>query len=165
MPPIAVPDQLATTSDLAYDGRQAIADALNPLVADAFALYLKTKNFHWHVSGPHFRDYHLLLDEQADQLLEITDQLAERSRKLGQATIHSIGEVSRKQSISDDDRAFVEPREMLRTLMDDNRSLADRMRRAHQVCESAGDVASTSLLETFIDEAERRVWFLFEAAR
>ena len=165
MPPVAVPEQLATRSDLDGDARQKVADALNPLVADAFALYVKTKNFHWHVSGNHFRDYHLLLDEQADQLIEITDVLAERSRKLGQATIHSIGEVARLQRVSDDDRAYVEPREMLQVLMDDNRALVERMRRAHDVCHAAGDVASTSLLETFIDEAERRTWFLYEAAR
>jgi starvation-inducible DNA-binding protein len=165
MSPVAVPEQLATRSDLASDARQRIADALNPLVADAFALYVKTKNFHWHVSGSHFRDYHLLLDEQAGQVIETTDVLAERSRKLGQATIHSIGEIARLQSVRDDDRPFVEPREMLQVLMDDNRGLTERMRRAHDVCVTAGDVASTSLLETFIDEAERRTWFLYEAAR
>ncbi|HZV53163.1 MAG TPA: DNA starvation/stationary phase protection protein [Candidatus Dormibacteraeota bacterium] len=164
MSQVPVAEQLATPSDLAGDARRSVAEALNPLVADAFALYLKTKNFHWHVSGPHFRDYHLLLDEQADQVLAVTDVLAERSRKLGQPTIHSLGEVARLRRITDDDRAFVEPQEMLRILMDDNRALAERMRRAHQACEAAGDVASTSLLETFIDEAERRVWFLYEAS-
>ncbi|HZU16709.1 MAG TPA: DNA starvation/stationary phase protection protein [Candidatus Dormibacteraeota bacterium] len=164
MSQVPVAERLATPSDLAGKARRSVAEALNPLVADAFALYLKTKNYHWHVSGPHFRDYHLLLDEQAEQVLAVTDLLAERARKLGQLTVHSIGEVARLQRIEDDDRAFVEPAEMLRILMDDNRALAEHMRRAHQACESAGDVASASLLETFIDEAERRVWFLYEAA-
>ncbi|HLH68600.1 MAG TPA: DNA starvation/stationary phase protection protein [Candidatus Dormibacteraeota bacterium] len=165
MPQTPVSERLATPSDLAEDARRSVAEVLNPLVADAFALYLKTKNFHWHVSGAHFRDYHLLLDEQAEQVLAITDALAERSRKLGQPTLHSIREVDRLRQIPDDDRAFVEPDEMLRILMADNQALAERMRHAHRVCEAAGDVASTSLLETFIDEAERRVWFLYEASK
>jgi starvation-inducible DNA-binding protein len=162
---VGVPERLATPSDLDQDARSAVADALNPLVADAFALYLKTKNYHWHVSGPHFRDYHLLLDEQGDQILAITDVLAERCRKLGQPTLHSIGEVSRLQRVTDDDRADVPPTEMLRSLMEDNQGLATHMRRAHQVCNEAGDVATASLLETFIDEAERRIWFLYEATK
>ncbi len=139
-----------------------MAAALNPLIADAFALYVKIKNFHWHVSGAHFRDYHLLLDKHAEQVLEMTDVLAERSRKLGQTTIHSIGEISRLQRVADDDRSFVEPIEMMRVLMTDNQDLGQRMRRAHQVCAEAGDVATTSLLENFIDDAERRTWFLSE---
>ncbi|HKF76878.1 MAG TPA: DNA starvation/stationary phase protection protein [Candidatus Dormibacteraeota bacterium] len=159
----AVPRQLAVPSDLDAAGRRAAAEALNPLVADAFALYVKVKNFHWHVSGPHFPDYHRLLDRQAEQVMNMTDALAERSRKLGQATIHSVGEIARLQRVQDDDRMFVEPFEMLRILMTDNRDLAERMRAAHRVCAEAGDVASTSLLENFIDEAERRTWFLFEA--
>ena len=159
-----VPEQLESSTNLREEARASVADALNPLVADAFALYLKSKNYHWHVSGPHFRDYHLLLDEQADQIFDITDVLAERCRKLGRQTLHSISEVVRMQRVADDDRAFVEPREMLSGLMGENRALAERMRRAHRVCEEAEDVASTSLLENFIDEAERRTWFLNEAA-
>ena len=159
MTSIAVPKQLATLSDLPETSRQSVAEAVNPLVADAFALYVKTKNYHWHLSGPHFRDYHLLLDEHADQIFEITDVLAERSRKIGQTTVHSIGEIARLQRVADD-----EPADMLRSLMDENRGLAQRMREAHQVCDEAGDVATTSLLENFIDEAERRAWFLYEAA-
>jgi len=158
----AVPKQLAVPSDLDVEGRRSVAAALNPLVADAFALYVKTKNFHWHVSGPHFRDYHRLLDRHAEQVLDMTDVLAERSRKLGQTTIHSIGEISRLQRVQDDDRPFVEPVEMLRILMNDNRDLGERMRSAHRVCADAGDVASTSMLENFIDDTERRTWFLSE---
>jgi starvation-inducible DNA-binding protein len=158
----AVPKQLAVFSDLDMQGRRSVAAAVNPLVADAFALYLKTKNFHWHMSGPHFRDYHRLLDRHAKQLIEITDVLAERSRKLGELTLHSIGEVSRLQRVRDDDRPFVEPAEMLRILMADNHELAKRMRGAHEVCADADDVATTNLLETFIDQAERRAWFLHE---
>ena len=157
-----IPKQLAVPSDLDQEACRSAAAALNPLVADTFALYLKTKNFHWHVSGAHFREYHKLLDKQASQLLDTTDVLAERSRKLGQPTIHSIGEIMRMQRVRDDDRAFVEAAEMMRVLVGDNRDLAERMRDAHKVCASAGDVASTALLETFIDEAERRTWFLFE---
>jgi len=156
------PQQLAVPSDLDTEGRRSVAAALNPLIADAFALYVKIKNFHWHVSGAHFRDYHLLLDKHAEQVLEMTDVLAERSRKLGQTTIHSIGEISRLQRVADDDRSFVEPIEMMRVLMTDNQDLGQRMRRAHQVCAEAGDVATTSLLENFIDDAERRTWFLSE---
>src|SRR5260221_2554423 len=142
---------------------ESIARALNPLVADVLALYLKTKNFHWHMSGPHFRDYHVLLDKQAEQIIEMTDVLAERSRKLGQETIHSVGEVARLQRVQDDDRAFVEPAEMLRVLVVDNRDLAQRMRGAHRVCDAAGDLARASILGNFIGETERRTWFLFEA--
>ena len=158
-----VPAPLATPSDLSAAARQSVAGALNPLVADAFALYVKTKNYHWHVSGPHFRDYHRLLDKHADQVMGMTDELAERSRKLGQPTIHSIGEISRESRVEDDDRTFVEPAEMLGILARENRDLAERMRRAHEVCDRGGDVASASILETFIDETERRTWFLYEA--
>jgi starvation-inducible DNA-binding protein len=158
------PAQLATPSKLPSRRCESIAAALNPLVADAFALYLKTKNFHWHMSGPHFRDYHLMLDDHGESLLEMTDVLAERARKLGQATIHSIGEVSLMQRVQDDDRLYVEPVEMLRILMTDNQDLSERVRDAHRVCEEAQDVATASLLETFIDDAERRTWFLYEAS-
>src|SRR5919108_2776012 len=133
---------LATRTDLSAAATKDIAAAMNAILADAFALYVKTKNYHWHISGPHFRDYHLLLDEQADQIFEITDVLAERCRKLGRPTLHSIGEVGRLQRVADDDRAFVEPREMLAGLMAENHALAERMRSAHQVCEEGGDVAS-----------------------
>ena len=142
-----------------------IAAALNALLADFFALYLKTKNFHWHVSGPHFRDYHLLLDEQADQLLATTDAMAERVRKIGSATLRSIGHVSRLQRVVDNDAGYVSPPEMLAELGEDNAQVSRRMREAHALCDTHGDVASASFLEGWIDEAERRVWFLFEAGR
>jgi len=158
----AAPRQLAVPTDLDQDACQSVAAALNPLVADALALFVKTKNFHWHMSGPHFREYHRLLDKHAVQLLEMTDVLAERSRKLGQPTLRSIGEINRLQRLRDDDRPFVEPAEMMRVLMTDNRDFTQRLRDAHQVCVSAGDVASSALLETFIDESERRTWFLYE---
>lgn len=153
---------LATPNGLGDIARDAISAAINPLVADAFALYVKTKNFHWHMSGSHYRDYHLLFDEQADQIFAMIDVLAERIRKLGGLTIHSIGEISEKQSVKDDDDTFVEPKEMVRRLMEDNKKFADRMRKAHEVCEEHEDVATTSILEIFIDETERRTWFLFE---
>src|ERR1700746_317455 len=139
-----------------------IAEALNALLADFFALYLKTKNFHWHVSGPHFRDYHLLLDEQADQIYATTDPIAERVRKLGGTTLRSIGHVARLQRVSDNDADFVTPDDMLAELREDNGQLAARMREVHALCDEHGDVATASLLENWIDEAERRVWFLFE---
>ncbi len=154
--------KLATPSDLSEKGRQDIEEAINPLVADAFALYVKTKNFHWHMSGSHFRDYHLLFDEQADQIYAIIDVLAERVRKLGKTTIRSISHIHRLQNIKDDDDSFVEPKEMLQRLMKDNQDYAKRMRAAHKVCEKYNDVATSSLLEVFIDETERRTWFLFE---
>jgi starvation-inducible DNA-binding protein len=160
----AVPPPLATPSDLGANAVRDIAAAINLILADIFALYLKTKNFHWHMSGPHFRDCHLLLDEQSDQILAMTDELAERVRKLGGLTLHSIGEISRLQRISDNDAPYVEPHDMLAELREDNASLAKRMREAHGVCDEAGDVATASLLETFIDEAERRAWFLYEAS-
>lgn len=155
--------KLAPPKDLSEKGRQEIAERLNPLVADAFALYVKTKNFHWHLSGPHFRDYHLLFDEQADQIFAIIDILAERVRKLGGTTILSIGHIGRLQNINDDNEAFVAPEKMLQRLMEDNQEYAKRMRAAHKVCEKYNDVATSSLLEVFIDETERRTWFLFEA--
>jgi starvation-inducible DNA-binding protein len=142
-----------------------IAGALNAVAADVFALYLKTKNFHWHMSGPHFRDYHLLLDEHGDQLMAATDPIAERVRKIGGTTLRSIGHISRLQRVLDNDAEFVTPADMLAELYDDNRQLTGRLRAAHAVCDEHGDVASTSLIENWIDEAERRAWFLFEAGR
>jgi starvation-inducible DNA-binding protein len=142
-----------------------ISAALNALLADFFALYLKTKNFHWHVSGPHFRDYHLLLDEQATQLFDTTDVIAERVRKVGGTTLRSIGHIARLQRVLDNDAEFVTPLDMLAELREDNQRLTDRMREVHGVCDEHGDVATASLLEVWIDEAERRAWFLFEATR
>ncbi len=156
---------LDTPTDLDHEGTRLIAGALNPILADVFALYLKTKNFHWHMSGPHFRDYHLLLDEHGDQIFAMTDPIAERIRKLGQDTIHSIGQISRLQRISDNDAPYVEPSDMLAELREDNKTLAARLREAHNVCEQYRDVATTSLIEIWIDETERRTWFLFEASR
>jgi starvation-inducible DNA-binding protein len=156
---------LATPTDLSENGVKAIAAALNGLAADAFALYLKTKNFHWHMSGPHFRDYHLLLDEHGDQIYAMVDPLAERVRKLGQTTLRSIGHIAKLQTIKDNDLPFVGPLDMLRDLEADNRSYIASMRKAHELCDDAGDVASASLLEVWIDETERRTWFLFEATR
>src|SRR5690349_19647152 len=147
---------LRTPSYLGANAVQGIADALNALLADMFALYLKTKNFHWHVSGPHFRDYHLLLDEQADQIFATTDPIAERVRKLGGTTMRSIGHIGRLQRVSDNDAEFVTPLDMLAELREDNARLADRMRETHGVCDEHGDVATASLLEVWIDEAERR---------
>lgn len=160
-----IPPKLATPNGLKEKGRLEIAEAINPLVADAFALYVKTKNFHWHLSGPHFRDYHLLFDEQGDQILAMVDVLAERLRKLGQTTIHSIGHIRRLQNIKDDDEEFVEAKEMVLRLMNDNKGFSERLLKAHGVCERHQDFASTSILEIFIDETERRVWFLFEMSR
>jgi starvation-inducible DNA-binding protein len=156
---------LATPTDLGDNARAEIAAAINTLLADTFALYLKTKNFHWHMSGPHFRDYHLLLDEQSDQIFAMTDVLAERVRKLGGLTLHSIGEIGRMQRVQDNDAAFVEPSAMLAELRDDNSAMARHMREAHDVCDERKDVATASFLEVFIDETERRAWFLFEAAQ
>jgi starvation-inducible DNA-binding protein len=156
---------LDTPTDLPPAAVSKISEALNVLLADAFALYLKTKNFHWHISGRHFRDYHLLLDEQSDAIFATTDQLAERVRKIGSATVKSIGQVAKLQTIKDNNEAYVPPREMLRELMEDNKHVAAAMRKAHEVCDEHGDVASASLLEVFIDETERRTWFLFEASR
>jgi starvation-inducible DNA-binding protein len=156
---------LDTPTDLPPAAVDKISAALNVLLADAFALYLKTKNFHWHISGRHFRDYHLLLDEQSEAIFATTDQLAERVRKIGGATLKSIGQIAKLKTIKDNDEDYVPPREMLRELMEDNKHVAAAMRKAHEVCDEAGDVASASLLEVFIDETERRTWFLFEASR
>jgi len=156
---------LDTPKGLGSEATRDISAAMNTLLADFFALYMKTKNFHWHVSGPHFRDYHLLLDEHADQLYATTDPIAERVRKLGGITLHSIGHIARLQRISDNDADFVTPLDMLAELREDNQRLSARMRETHNVCDEYGDVATASLLEVWIDEAERRAWFLFEATR
>ncbi len=156
---------LDTPTDLSHTAVKEISAALNGLLADAFALYLKTKNFHWHVSGPHFRDYHLLLDEQADQIFATTDELAERVRKVGGTTLRSIGDIAQHQSIKDNDSPFVAPNDMLRELTADNKAMAAAMRKAHQVADKHEDAATAGLLETFIDATERRTWFLFEACR
>jgi starvation-inducible DNA-binding protein len=156
---------LDTPTDLTSAATKDISGALTVLLADMFALYLKTKNFHWHMSGPHFRDYHLLLDEQGDQIFAATDAMAERVRKIGGTTLRSIGQISRLQRLLDNDADFVTPRDMLAELRDDNKQLAGFMRAAHTVCDEHEDVASASLLENWIDEAEQRTWFLFEAAR
>lgn len=155
---------LATPSDLGANATRDIAAALNGLLADVFGLHMKTKNFHWHMSGPHFRDYHLMLDEQATELFAMTDALAERVRKVGHLTMHSIGEIARTQRFSDNDAPFVTPQAMLAELREDNGVLAKRMREAHGMVDEQKDVASASLLEVFIDEAERRAWFLYEAS-
>jgi starvation-inducible DNA-binding protein len=154
-----------TPTDLGSNATKDISAALNALLADMFALYLKTKNFHWHVSGPNFRDYHLLLDDQAAQLYATTDVIAERVRKVGGATIRSIGHIARLQRVLDNDADYVSPLDMLAELRDDNKQLAARMRETHGVCDEHGDVATASLLENWIDEAEQRVWFLFETSR
>jgi starvation-inducible DNA-binding protein len=156
---------LDTPTDLPPAAADKIAAALNVLLADAFALYLKTKNFHWHVSGRHFRDYHLMLDEQSDAIFATTDQLAERVRKIGGATLRSIGQVSKLQTIKDNNESYVPPGEMLRELMEDNKHVASAMRKAHKLCDDHQDSGTAGLLETFIDETERRTWFLFEASR
>src|SRR5262249_48429216 len=156
---------LATRTDLSRAAVKDISGAMNAILADVFALYVKTKNFHWHMSGHHFRDYHLLLDEQADQLFAMTDPIAERVRKIGGLTLHSIGEIARTQRVLDNDAEYVEPLDMLAELTDDNKTLTARLREAHNVCEEHRDVATTSLIEVWIDEAERRTWFLFETTR
>jgi len=156
---------LATPTGLGHEAARDIAGGLNLLVADTFSLHLKTKNFHWHVSGPNFRDLHLLLDEQSDELFAIIDPAAERVRKLGGRTIRSIGHVARLQRVLDNDSEFVSPNDMLAELRDDNMQMAARMRSLHALCDEHGDVSTASLLETWIDEAERRVWFLFETTR
>jgi len=156
---------LATPTDLKPNAVRDLAGELNILLADMFGLYLKTKNFHWHVSGPHFRDYHLLLDEQSEQIFATTDAIAERVRKIGATTLRSIGHVSRLQRVLDNDADFVTPMDMLAELRDDNKQLTGRMREIHDLCDEGGDVATASLLEVWIDEAERRTWFLFEATR
>ena len=156
---------LATPSDLASNATADIAGALAALLADTFALYLKTKNFHWHMSGPHFRDYHLLLDEQGEQIFAMTDAIAERARKVGGTTIRSIGHIARLQRLSDNDADFVTPTDMIAELRDDNQRLVSFMRAVHETCAEHNDVATTSLLEVWIDETERRAWFLFEIGR
>ena len=156
---------LDTPTDLPHEAVEKISASLNKLLADAFALYVKTKNFHWHVSGRHFHDYHLMLDEQSEAIFATTDQLAERVRKLGGVTLRSIGQISKQQSIKDNDEEYVPPREMLRELMEDNKHVAAAMRKAHELCDEHKDTGTASLLETFIDETERRTWFLFEASR
>jgi starvation-inducible DNA-binding protein len=156
---------LDTPTDLDQKAVDAISKALNGVLADSFALYLKTKNFHWHVSGPHFRDYHLMLDEQAADIFASTDPLAERVRKIGGATLRSIGDIARHQTIEDNDEDYVGPSEMLRELMNDNKKVAGAMRDAHEVADENDDVATASLLENYIDATEKRTWFLFEASR
>jgi starvation-inducible DNA-binding protein len=157
---------LDTPTDLDHEAVEAVSEALNRLLADSYALYLKTKNFHWHVSGPHFRDYHLLLDEQAADILGTTDDMAERVRKIGGTTLRSIGHVARLQSVVDDnDDDFVPPVTMLKELMDDNKKVAAAMRKAHEICDEHEDIATASLIEVWIDQTEKRTWFLFEAAR
>ena len=156
---------LETLTDLTREATRDISGAMNAILADVFALYLKTKNFHWHMSGHHFRDYHLLLDEHAEQLFAMTDVIAERVRKIGGLTLHSIGEISRTQRVLDNDADYVEPLDMLAELMDDNKTLAARLREAHNVCDEHRDVATASFIEVWIDETERRAWFLFETTR
>ncbi|MDR6788864.1 starvation-inducible DNA-binding protein [Sphingomonas sp. BE138] len=156
---------LETPTDLARNDTRTVADALNAALADSYALYLKTKNFHWHVSGPHFRDYHLLLDDQATQILGVTDAIAERVRKTGNTTLRSIGDISRRQSIKDNDRDFVPAAEMLAELRDDNLTLVERFREVKQASEEAGDNATSGIVDDWTDQAEERAWFLFEASR
>ncbi|HVT26849.1 MAG TPA: DNA starvation/stationary phase protection protein [Lacipirellulaceae bacterium] len=156
---------LATPTDLSQKGVAAVGEELKPLLADVFALYLKTKNFHWHMSGPHFRDYHLLLDEQAEQIFAMTDEIAERARKLGATTLRSIGDISRHQRLQDNDDAFVAPHDMLAELADDNQQLTRSLRKVHAVCDESNDVATASMIEVWIDQTERRTWFLFESVR
>ncbi len=164
MAPPATP-RLKTPSDLGDNARKDIAGAVNALLADAFALYIKTKNFHWHVSGPHFRDYHLLLDDQAAEILATTDELAERVRKIGGNTIRSIGDIKSKTRILDNDAAYVSPEDMLAELRDDTQRVITAMRQTHELCDEHNDVATASLLENYIDAAEKRVWFLYEIGR
>ncbi len=156
---------LRTPTDLGAEARVDIAAALTGLLADMFALCLKTKNFHWHMSGPHFRDYHLMLDEQGDEIYATTDVIAERARKVGGTTLRSIGHIQRLQRLADNDADYVTPEDMLAELADDNRRLTGFLRATHAVCEAHNDVASTSLIENWIDEAERRTWFLYESTR
>lgn len=156
---------LITPTDLGAKATRDISGAMNAILADVFALYLKTKNFHWHMSGPHFRDYHLLLDEHGDQLFAMTDPIAERVRKVGGMTLRSIGQISKQQRILDNDADYVDPLDMLAELREDNSTLAGRLREAHDVCDEHRDIATASLIEVWIDETERRAWFLFEASR
>ncbi len=156
---------LHTPTDLSPSATKDIAAAMNAILADVFALYLKTKNFHWHMSGPHFRDYHLLLDEHGDQLYAMTDPVAERVRKIGGLTLRSIGQISREQRILDNDAEYVEPLDMMAELAEDNKTMAERLREAHNVCDEHRDIATASLIENWIDETERRTWFLSEIVR
>ncbi len=156
---------LATPTDLSKDATKNISAVMNSVLADIFALYLKTKNFHWHLSGPHFRDYHLMFDEQGSQLFAMTDVIAERVRKVGGRTLKSIGQIAAMQTVMDNDADYVEPLDMLAELCEDNKNLNAKLRRAHEVCDEFNDVATASLLENWIDETERRTWFLFEANR
>ncbi|HEY1381956.1 MAG TPA: DNA starvation/stationary phase protection protein [Gemmataceae bacterium] len=156
---------LDTPTDLTAEATRDVTAAMNAVLADVFALYLKTKNFHWHLSGPHFRDYHLLFDEQADQIFAMTDPIAERVRKIGGSTIKSVGQISRLQRVLDNDADYVDPEDMLAELCEDNKALAARLREAHNVCDEFRDVATASLIEVWIDETERRTWFLFESSR
>lgn len=164
-PPHESAARLETPTDLGRNDVKSVEEALNSVLADSFALYMKTKNYHWHVSGPNFRDYHELLDEHAAQILAATDPLAERVRKLGGRTLRSIGHIARLAQIKDDDREFVGPREMLEQLASDNRIALEGLRNAHGICDDANDVATASLLENYIDETEKRIWFLFEITR
>ncbi|PZM08032.1 Dps family protein [Rhizobium tubonense] len=157
--------QLATPTDLETNATRDIAAALTALLADTFALYLKTKNFHWHMSGPHFRDYHLMLDDQGAQIFATTDDIAERARKIGGTTLRSIGHISRLQRLLDNDAEYVTPMDMLAELRDDNKQLVAILREVHELASSYNDYATTSVIEVWIDEAERRTWFLFEASR
>ncbi|HEY6153428.1 MAG TPA: DNA starvation/stationary phase protection protein [Candidatus Udaeobacter sp.] len=156
---------LAVRTDLTAEATKDISGAMNAILADVFALYVKTKNFHWHMSGHHFRDYHLLLDEHAEQLFAMTDVIAERVRKIGGLTLHSIGEIAHTQRVLDNDAEYVEPLDMLAELAEDNKTMAARLREAHNVCDEHRDVATASFIEVWIDETERRTWFLFEATR
>ncbi|MBC7370748.1 MAG: DNA starvation/stationary phase protection protein [Bdellovibrionaceae bacterium] len=162
---MAIDKAISTPTDLGTTATKDLSAALNIVLADVFAIYLKTKNFHWHMSGPHFRDFHLLLDEQADQLFAMTDVIAERVRKVGGRTLRSIGQISRSQRIKDNDEDFVAPQAMLSELAADNRQLTAGLREAHEVCDKYNDIASASLIENWIDETERRSWFLFESTR
>ena len=156
---------LRTPTSLSEEATQSISAALTELLADTFALYIKTKNFHWHVSGPHFRDYHLMLDEQSAEILAMTDPMAERARKIGGTTLRSIGQIAKESRIADNDADYVDPLDMLAELRDDNGELIGRMREVHDLCDEHNDVATASLLENWIDESEKRVWFLFESGR
>ncbi len=156
---------LRTPTSLSEDATRDISAALTGLLADVFSIYLKTKNFHWHVSGPHFRDYHLLLDEQSAELFAMTDPIAERARKIGGATLRSIGQIAKESRVLDNDADYVDPLDMLAELRDDNNDLVGRMREVHSLCDEHGDIATASLLENWVDETERRVWFLFETGR
>ncbi len=160
-----VKEFLGTPTDLSADATRDFSAALTGLLADVFALYLKTKNFHWHMSGLHFRDYHLLLDEQGDQIFAMTDPIAERVRKIGGTTLRSIGQIARQQRIKDNDAAYVEAQDMLAELREDNKQLTSILRQVHNMCDEYGDVATASLIENWIDETERRTWFLFESTR